>query len=95
MSEPANRGLVLQVLHTQYPLALTRVALESRVLPFYGQDSRELARDIAYLEDKGYLRQDATEVDDLRVHTFRITANGVDVGEKRVQVPGVAMAGTR
>lgn len=89
---PLRRGLVLLALKAQYPLPLTRVALDRQLGPFYATDPRDLARDLAYLAERGFLRRDSHEVGGLTFATICLTAAGVDVVERIVKDPGVEIA---
>lgn len=87
---PLRRGLILQTLAPQYPVLLLTAALEQRVVEYYPDDARALSRDLAYLEEKKLIqrvqRQIAGGID---ASGYKLTADGVDVVEKRVKCVGV------
>lgn len=87
-----RRGLVLMALNAQYPLGLAEAALELQVGPFYAGDQRALVRDLAYLEDSGYLARKSVKVARQSVRSFEITPKGIDVVECSVTDPGVVIS---
>lgn len=90
---PVRRGIVLHALLGQYPLALTQVALERQVAPFYkAADGRALSRDLAYLEEKQFLRHESHEVGGRVFNTFILTPAGVDIVERVAVDAGVEIA---
>lgn len=84
-----RRGLILHALHAQFPMALTKSSTEKQVGPFYGGDTRSLARDLAYLEESGFLEDRSSEIGDRTVHAYKITPAGMNLVEGATKDPGV------
>lgn len=87
-----RRGLVLQALHAQYPYPLTEAALSRQISVIYLGDERARARDVAYLEEKGFLQVERATVGAVTLRTFKITTAGVDVVEGSTKDAGVELA---
>ena len=89
-----RRGLILLVLLEQYPHQLARSILERHMEPAYhGQEvDREFFRDLAYLEDSGYIERSQSRFGGRSVESFKITPKGIDVAERSVEDPGVELA---
>lgn len=84
-----RRGILLLALHAQFPLALTRPALDRQVGPFYAHDPVQLVRDLAYLEQKGFLVQKRARIGQHVIETATLTPAGVDVVEGTTSDPGI------
>lgn len=89
MSDPVNCGMILLALHTNSPYRLTRLSLETKVLPFYGGDSREMARDLEYLKDSKYIMEIEETLDGKTYCAFKIAPAGTNLVMGRIQDVGV------
>ncbi len=82
-----RRGLVLLALEANFPNALTRDAL-TRAVPVF-TDGRDLDRDGAYLQGKGYIDHTSSDIGGRTYHSYRILPAGVDLVEASTTDPGV------
>ncbi len=89
-----RRGVVLLALHAQYPLTLAERALELQVRAFYVGTSadRNLARDLAYLEESGRILRNEDEIDGVPIRTWKLTPAGVRLAEGTETDPGVEIS---
>lgn len=87
-----RRGLVLLHVHAQYPGYLAEKTIEFALAAFYraSEDGEGgLRRDLGYLVERELLDEKVERIGSSRVRTFKLTADGVLVVEKRKQDPGV------
>ncbi len=85
-----QRGLVLHALQAQYPHPLTQVSLERQVQHLV-QAGGELDQVTSYLVEKGLVEARSEKIGRISVTTYRLTADGVDVADGSVALPGVDM----
>lgn len=88
-----RRGGILLLLRAAYPARLQRGRLLVRLDPWYGEDSLDksptLKADLAYLEERGLLDAEISHPAGVKVTTYRLTAQGVNVADKAATDPGV------
>ncbi len=89
-----RRGLILLTLLEQYPGSLARAILERNMGPaYYGRDAeRDFDRDMAYLEDSGYIEHERQSFGAHVLEAVKVTPKGIDVAERSVEDPGVEFA---
>lgn len=86
-----HRGLVLQALHAQYPLALTEVALERQVAAIIGGGA-VLERTIAYLVEKGLVERNSVQLGQRRLSAVKLRVSGVDLVEGTTTDPAIDLS---
>lgn len=87
---PMQRGVILHALHAQYPLVLLERALRQQVGELVA-DERVFTRILAYLDDKKLIELVDREIGGVRVRAYRLTADGVDVVERRRAEAGITV----
>ena len=88
----ARRGMLLQTLRLQYPMALARPSLEKSMEVWYSDFVAEMPADVAYLEEIGAIQVTRTRVLDHQVVMYRLTARGMQLVSKAVTDPLVEIA---
>lgn len=89
---PARRGLILLALNEQFPLPMMEAALHARVAPVFLGDERAWSKDLAYLEQRGFVKRTEETVMGRKLVTFALTPDGINVAEGSVTDPGVEIA---
>lgn len=86
------RGLILMDLAAQHPLTLLERVIDQRFGALYRGESRGLESDLEYLAEKGLAASEGMSIPGAEVRVWRATAQGIDVVEQAVAVPGVEIA---
>lgn len=89
LSTTDRRGIILLYLHDRFPGSFAFSQLR-KTLNFLC-NGNELRRQLAYLEERGFVAHESIHVGNVTVETFALTADGVDVVGGVISYTGVSI----